>query len=160
MYPDELATTEAVLRAYPDALADKAAREEYLQGLCAGGSVGDDVHVDGGSGVSAGDRYAMAADKDARLRRARRIVAAVRCGMKLLNHNENRVTHAVYFEGLAPAAAAAQLHLSTSYVRSLVDAARTKLAPSCIAVYADVCALREALREERLDVLRKQEARE
>ena len=30
LYPDELATTEAVLRAYPDALRDKAVREEYL----------------------------------------------------------------------------------------------------------------------------------
>lgn len=159
MYPDELAATEAVLRAYPDALRDKAVREEYLQGLCAGGGVVDDVHVDGGSGVSAGDRYTMAADKDARLRRARRITAAVRSGMAKLNHNEDRVTRAVFFESLSPAAAAAQLHLSTSYVRALVDAARAKLAPSCIAVYADVCALRETLHEERLDVLRKQETK-
>lgn len=159
LYPDELATTEAVLRAYPDALRDKAVREEYLQGLCAGGGVVDDVHVDGGSGVSAGDRYTMAADKDARLRRARRITAAVRSGLAKLNHNEDRVTRAVFFESLSPAGAAAKLNLSVSYVRGLVESARAKLAPYCVKVYPDVCELREVLHEERLDMLRRQEAK-
>lgn len=147
------------MRAYPDALRDKAVREEFLRGVCSGGAALDDVHVDGGSGVSAGDRYAMATDRDARLRRARRIVGAVRSGVKSLSHNEERVTRAVYFEGLTPAQASTKLNLSVSYVRSLSESVRVKMSPFCIPVYPLICELREILRDERLDVLRKQERR-
>ena len=154
MYPDELATTEAVLRAYPDALWDKAMREKFLLDKYSGGALMDEPRVEGGSRISVGDVYAMAAEKDARLQRARHIVKAIEKGMNELKHNERRVLHVIYFEGLNSTQAAAQLGLSTSYIRALAESVRTKMASYCISVYSLVCELREILREERLDILR------
>ncbi len=154
MYPDELATTEAVLRAYPDALRDKAAREEFLRGKYSGSLPMDEPRVEGGSRISIGDVYAMAVEKDARLQRVRHIVKAIEKGMSGLKHNERRVLHVIYFEGLSPTQAAARLGLSASYIRALTESVRTKMASCCISVYPLVCELREILREERLDILR------
>lgn len=143
MYSDEIGAAEAVLRAYHDALLEVSEREEFLQGLCSGGA-GDDVRVDGGSGISPGERYVAAAEKDSRLRCARRVVSAVRAGLAALNRNEDKVVRTVFFEGIKPTNASAALGLSPSYTRALVDSARAKAAPFCIPAYPAVCEMRHA----------------
>ena len=49
MYPDEIATVQAVLRAYPDVvIAYKAREDRILASMSSGGTEG--VRVQGGSG--------------------------------------------------------------------------------------------------------------
>lgn len=152
MYPDELATTEAVLRAFPDALAEMASREDYILSRVAG-SAGSGVRVQGGRDDNQGDRYAIAVESDARLVRAREIVNAVRRGLKSLSVSEDRCVRAVYFEATRPAAAAPAVGLSVSYLRQSLESAKCKLAEHCIGVYPQVCQLRAELRADRQERL-------
>lgn len=156
MYADELATTEAVLRAYPDALSEKQARENYLQGKIVGGHDPESTRVQGGTGENIGDRYSIAADSDKKLYRARTICSAVRNGLKELNASEDKCVRSVYFENRKPAEAAAIIGLSTSYVRQAIESGRAKLAEFCIPVYPLVCQMREDIEEARREVLRKE----
>lgn len=156
MYADELATTEAVLRAYPDALSEKQARENYLQGKIVGGHDPESTRVQGGTGENIGERYAMSTERDKRLSRARTICSAVRNGMKELNSSEDKCIRSVFFERKKPAEAASIVGLSASYVRQAIETARIKLSEFCIPVYPLVCQMREDIEEARREVLRKE----
>ena len=157
MYQDEMSTTEAVLRAYTDALADKERREEFLQGQVLGGG-SERLHVQGGGGqANQGDRYAAATENDKRLERDKSIVFAVRQGMRELNGAEDRCIRAVFFENRKPIEAAVVVRLSVSYVRSSIQSGKAKLSDYCIPVYPLVCELRADLRAEREAVLKKDE---
>lgn len=163
MYPDEISAAEAVLRIYPEALLEKTEREAYLQSQIGSKSLADDVRVDGGGGIAPGERYAIAADKDARLQCARKIISAVKAGMSKLNQHEDRIIRLVLFDKAKPAEAARATGLSDSYVRALLHTAKQKAAPPCIYAYPLACKLRYVRDKEhkaKLRALRENEERQ
>jgi predicted DNA-binding protein (UPF0251 family) len=155
MYPDEIATVRAVLFAYPDVVLLCKTREDEILALMGGGGE-EGVHVQGGSGVSCGDRYAMATDKDQELAVARSIRTAVKGGMQTLNRKEMDAVEAVFFKGMRHREASEYVGISTGYLSHVLDSAVSKMAEFCIPVYPLVCRFREAMEKAKTDLLKQE----
>ena len=155
MYPDEIATVRAVLYAYPDVVIMCKAREDAILALMGGGGE-EGVRVQGGSGASCGDRYAMAMDKDKELALARTIRTAIKGGMQSLNRKEMDAVEAVFFKGMRQREASEYVGISVGYLSHVLDSAVSKMAEFCIPVYPLICQFREAIGKERTDLLRQE----
>lgn len=153
MYPDEIATVQAVLRAYPDVvIAYKAREDRILASMSSGGTEG--VRVQGGSGASCGDRYVMATEKDKWMILVRDIRAAVKGGMRGLNHKEADAIDAVYFRNLRQREASEEVGISVGYLSHVLDSAISKMAEYCIPVYPLVCRFRESIEQKRSEAVK------
>ena len=159
-YPDEKASTEAVLRAYPDICIDRLNRREILMEMATSTPCSDEPpgkNASGGNAVPQQERYVMALERDHRLKRAEQIIRAIRDGEAEISATHSKVMKAIYFNGMRTIEAAKATSLSPSYIRRIKDEIQELMCPYCVPVYPLVCAFRAEQREHRTELLRKAE---
>ena len=157
-YPDEKASTEAVLRAYPDICIDRLNRREILMKMATETPCSDEPPGKNSSGWKASsqqERYVMALERDYRLQRAEQIIQAVRDGNTELSSTHSKVMQAIYFDSMGSIEAAQATNLSPSYIRRIKDEVQELMCPYCVPIYPLVCAFRAEQREHRTELLRK-----
>lgn len=159
-FPDEKASTEAVLRAYPDVCIDRIKRRELLMEMSISTPSSDEPpgkNSGGGGAPAQQERYVMALERDSRLKLYEQIITAVRDGEARISSTHSKVMKAIYFHGMKPIEAAKTTHLSPSYIRRIKDEILELMCPSCVPVYPLVCAFRAEQRDRRAELLRKAE---
>lgn len=163
-YPDEKASTEAVLRAYSDVVLDRQKRREELMDMvtetpCSSEPPGKIKGASGG-GSSQQERFVMALEKDRRLLRDEQIIRVIKNGQAELCSTHSKILRAIYFQDMKPIEAARALKLSIGYVRRVADEVKELMCLCCVQVYPLVCEFRQEQREHRSALLRKAEERE
>ena len=157
-FPDEKASTEAVLRAYPDVCIERLNRRELLMAMATSTPCSDEPpnkNSGGGNAVSQQERYVIALEKDQRLKNAEQIIRAIHEGQAGLSSTHNSVMKAVYFHEMRTVEAAKATNLSPSYIRRIKDEIKELMCPFCVPVYPLVCAFRAEQKAQRAELLRK-----